>query len=52
MTQAWLDGYKAGKCDRLIGWRSEYVWATGRHEGRYVWEYSLGYKQAFRERVI
>jgi hypothetical protein len=43
-TRAYIDGYKAGRADHSIGWKSRYVWATQKHEGEYVWHYSVGYR--------
>jgi len=45
-SQAYVDGYKAGRSDKLIGFRSTYVWASQPHEGEYVWNYAIGYRQA------
>ena len=45
-SKAYSDGFKAGRADKLIGWRSEYVWATKEQEGEYAWSYALGYRVA------
>ena len=45
-SQAYVDGFKAGRADKLIGWRSRYIWATQQHEGEYVWNYAIGYRTA------
>ena len=45
-SQAYVDGYKAGRTDKRMGWRSTYVWATQPHEGKYIWNYAVGYRCA------
>jgi hypothetical protein len=45
--QAYCEGYKAGQADRRANWKSRYVWATQRHEGAYLWHYSVGYRNGW-----
>jgi hypothetical protein len=45
--QAYCEGYKAGRADRRANWKSRYVWATQRHEGAYLWHYSVGYRNGW-----
>ena len=52
LSDALRDGYKAGKTDRRIGYRSAYVWASKPHEGAYVWEYAVGYKRGWLGKAI
>jgi hypothetical protein len=47
-TRAYIDGFRAGRADKLLGWVSRYVTATRPHEGVYLWHYAIGYKTAQR----
>jgi hypothetical protein len=47
-TRAYLDGYRAGRGDRLLGRSSRYILGTKPHEGVYLWRYAMGYKVALR----
>ncbi len=40
-TQAYIDGFKAGRADKLLGWISRYVTATRPHEDVYLWHYAI-----------
>jgi len=43
--QAYTDGWRAGRADRLIGWCSSYSWHGALDpRGSYSFHYSLGYR--------
>lgn len=44
--QAWLDGQKAGRIDRLRRTKNEYAWIILLNEG-YSRSYSLGYRHGW-----
>lgn len=43
-SQAWIDGFEAGKADRRIGVCSEYSSTSYAGESDYVRDYSRGYR--------
>ncbi len=47
MTQAQIEGYIAGKADRLLGRRSEYVWFSQNSFNEYTREYARSYVRAW-----
>ena len=46
-SQAWQDGYKAGRADRFLGFRSTFAWSGCDSLNAYEREYSQGYRSAF-----
>jgi hypothetical protein len=44
--QAWLDGQKDGRIDRLMGAKNQYAWVALLNEG-YSRSYSLGYRHGW-----
>jgi hypothetical protein len=44
--QAWLEGQKNGRVDRLRGAKNEHAWIVLLNEG-YSRSYSLGYRQGW-----
>jgi hypothetical protein len=47
-SQAYVSGFKAGRADKSLGWKSLYVWHSRPHEGLYIWHYSVGYRAGWR----
>jgi hypothetical protein len=45
-SQAYVDGYKNGRTDKVIGIRSEYAWFGTNDPNEYTRNYSIGYRRA------
>ena len=51
-SQAYVDGFKSGKADRLLGQKLDVSFYGTNSLNEYVREYSRGYSRGYRQAVL